>query len=108
MLISRSLSLITLVFALASSAVHHPYSRSPRRARASTSPTIYRSPVESDEHTLRRPAADITLVPQDATRSIVFELNGSLHVDSVEKDGKALTGFVQDAVGAGALGPNVR
>jgi aminopeptidase N len=35
-------------------------------------------------------------------------LNGSLHVDSVEKDGKALTGFVQDAVGAGALGPNVR
>jgi len=35
-------------------------------------------------------------------------LNGSLHVDGVERDGKALTGFVQDAVGAGALGPNVR
>src|SRR5207302_1307521 len=63
--------------------------------------------LNPDEHTLRA-GADITLVPQDATRSIVFELNGSLHVDSVEKDGKALTGFVQDAVGAGALGPNVR
>src|SRR5256885_5011438 len=60
-----------------------------------------------DEHTLRA-GADITFVPADATRSVVFELNGSLHVDSVEKNGKALTGFVQDAVGAGAVGPNVR
>ena len=59
------------------------------------------------EHTLRA-GADITFVPLEATRSVVFELNGSLHVDSVEKDGKALTGFVQDAVGAGSLGPNVR
>src|SRR5256886_358724 len=63
--------------------------------------------LNPDEHTLRA-GADITFVPLDATRSVVFELNGSLHVDSVEKDGKALTGFVQDAVGAGALGPNVR
>src|SRR3989454_5621120 len=71
--------------------------------------TNYRIEVQlnPNEHTLRA-GADITLVPQDATRSVVFELNGSLHVDSVEKDGKALTGFVQDAVGAGALGPNVR
>ncbi len=63
--------------------------------------------LNPDEHTLRA-GADITFVPQEATRSVMFELNGSLHVDSVEKDGKALTGFVQDAVGAGALGPNVR
>ena len=63
--------------------------------------------LSPDEHTLRA-GADITFVPADATRSVVFELNGSLHVDSVEKNGKALTGFVQDAVGAGALGPNVR
>src|SRR5436190_14155214 len=71
--------------------------------------TNYRIDVQltPDEHTLRA-GADITLVPQDATRSIVFELNGSLKVDSVEKDGKVLTGFVQDQVGAGALGPNVR
>jgi aminopeptidase N len=63
--------------------------------------------LNPDEHTLRA-GADITFVPQEATRSIVFELNGSLKVDSVEKDGKTLTGIVQDAVGAGALGPNVR
>src|SRR5438552_6755689 len=63
--------------------------------------------LNPDEHVLRA-GADITFVPQDATRSVVFELNGSLHVDGVEKDGHALTGVVQDAVGAGALGPNVR
>src|SRR5213082_3106507 len=63
--------------------------------------------LSPDEHTLRA-GADVTFVPADATRSVVFELNGSLHVDSVEKDGKVLTGFVQDAVGAGAAGPNVR
>jgi aminopeptidase N len=63
--------------------------------------------LNPDEHTLRA-GADITLIPQDATRSIVFELNGSLKVDGVEKDGKVLTGFVQDQVGAGAIGPNVR
>jgi aminopeptidase N len=71
--------------------------------------TNYRIEVQlsPEEHTLRA-GADVTFVPQDATRSVVFELNGSLHVDSVEKDGKALTGFVQDAVGAGTVGPNVR
>ena len=71
--------------------------------------TNYRIEVQlnPEEHTLRA-GADITFVPQEATRSVVFELNGSLHVDSIEKDGHALTGFVQDAVGAGALGPNVR
>ena len=63
--------------------------------------------LNPDEHTLRA-GADIVFVPADATRSVVFELNGSLHVDDVEKDGKKLTGFVQDQVGAGALGPNVR
>ena len=84
-------------------------------ARAQTVPgsrydvTNYRIDVQlsPDEHLLRA-GADVTFVPLDTTRSVVFELNGSLHVDSVEKDGKALTGFVQDAVGAGALGPNVR
>ena len=60
-----------------------------------------------DQHQLRA-GADITVVPLEATRSLVFELNGSLKVESIERDGKALTGFVQDAVGAGSLGPNVR
>jgi len=71
--------------------------------------TSYRieAQLSPDEHTLRA-GADVIFIPQEATRSVVFELNGSLHVDNVEKDGRALTGFVQDAVGAGALGPNVR
>jgi aminopeptidase N len=71
--------------------------------------TNYRIEVQLNpaEHMLRA-GADITFVPQEATRSVVFELNGSLHVDGMEKDGRALTSFVQDAVGAGALGPNVR
>ena len=63
--------------------------------------------LQPDDHTLRA-GADVTFTPLEATRSVVFELNGSLKVNSVEKDGKALTGIVQDAVGAGALGPNVR
>jgi len=60
------------------------------------------------EQHLLRAGADVTFVPQDATRSVVFELNGSLKVESIEKDGKVLTGVVQDPVGVGSLGPSVR
>src|SRR5919112_186142 len=60
-----------------------------------------------DQHMLRA-GADVTFTPLDATRSVVFELNGSLKVQSIEKDGKPLTGYVQDAVGVGSLGPSVR
>jgi len=60
-----------------------------------------------DQHMLRA-GADISLVPLEATRSLVFELNGSLKVESIEFKGKALTGYVQDAVGVGSLGPSVR
>lgn len=59
------------------------------------------------EHMLRA-GADITLTPLDATRSVIFELNGSLKVDAIERNGKPLTNFVQDAVGVGDLGPSVR
>ena len=71
--------------------------------------TNYRIEVQliPDQHTLRA-GADITVIPKDATRSLVFELNGSLHVESIDLGGKPLTGFVQDAVGVGALGPSVR
>lgn len=107
MLTSRSLSLsIATLFLIAfagSTAFAQP------AAGSKFDVTNYRieTQLNPDEHTLRA-GADITFVPQEPTRSIVFELNGSLHVDGVEKDGKALTGFVQDAVGAGAAGPNVR
>ncbi|MBC7911947.1 MAG: tetratricopeptide repeat protein [Pyrinomonadaceae bacterium] len=60
-----------------------------------------------DQHLLRA-AAEVTFTPLDATRSVVFELNGSLKVEAIEKGGKPVTNFVQDAVGADALGPNVR
>ena len=60
-----------------------------------------------DQHVLRA-GADVSFTPLDATRSVVFELNGSLHIDSIERDGVPLTNFVQDAVGVGALGPSVR
>ncbi|HEX5705480.1 MAG TPA: M1 family aminopeptidase [Pyrinomonadaceae bacterium] len=71
--------------------------------------TNYRIEVQlqPDDHTLRA-GADVTLTPLEATRSVVFELNGSLKVNAVEKDGRVLPGVVQDPVGAGALGPNVR
>lgn len=71
--------------------------------------TNYRIEVQlqPDDHTLRA-GADVTFTPLEATRSVVFELNGSLKVNTVEKDGRALPGIVQDPVGAGALGPNVR
>jgi len=60
------------------------------------------------EQHLLRAGADVTFVPLDATRSVIFELNGSLKVESIEKDGKVLTGVVQDPVGVGSLGPSVR
>jgi aminopeptidase N len=60
-----------------------------------------------EQHVLRA-GADVTFVPLDATRSVVFELNGALKVESIEKDGKVLTGVVQDPVGVGSLGPSVR
>jgi aminopeptidase N len=60
-----------------------------------------------EQHMLRA-GADVTIVPLEATRSLVFELNGSLRVESIERDGRALTGYVQDAAGVGALGPSIR
>ena len=81
----------------------------PQQAASRFDVTNYRieAQIIPDQHMLRA-GADVTFVPLDATRSVVFELNGSLKVESIEKDGKPLTGFVQDAVGVGSLGPSVR
>ncbi len=107
MLTSRSLSLGTLVIALVLVSTASVFAQPAAGSRFDVTNYHIEAQLNPNEHTLRA-GADITFVPQDATRSIVFELNGSLHVDNVEKDGKKLEGFVQDAVGAGALGPNVR
>ncbi|HYK19917.1 MAG TPA: M1 family aminopeptidase, partial [Pyrinomonadaceae bacterium] len=81
----------------------------PQQAGSRFDVTNYRieAQIIPDQHMLRA-GADVTFVPLDATRSVVFELNGSLKVESIEKDGKPLTGFVQDPVGVGSLGPSVR
>jgi aminopeptidase N len=81
----------------------------PQQAASRFDVTSYRieAQIIPDQHLLRA-GADISLIPLESTRSIVFELNGSLKIESIERDGKALTGFVQDAVGVGALGPSVR
>src|SRR5438132_207560 len=106
----KSLSIKTsaLLFALGSAA-SIASAQQPPAPGSRYDVTNYRIEVQltPEQHTLRA-GADVTFVPQEATRSVVFELNGSLHVDSIERDGHALTGFVQDAVGAGSMGPNVR
>ena len=81
----------------------------PQQAASRFDVTNYRIEAQliPDQHLLRA-GADITVVPLEPTRSLVFELNGSLKVESIERNGRALTGFVQDAVGMGALGPSVR
>ncbi|MDT7688659.1 MAG: hypothetical protein QOE46_1418 [Acidobacteriota bacterium] len=53
-------------------------------------------------------SADVTFTPLDNTRSVVFELNGSLKVESVERQGRALTNVVQDQAGLETIGPFVR
>jgi aminopeptidase N len=81
----------------------------PQQAASRFDVTSYRieAQIIPDQHLLRA-GADVTFLPLDATRSVVFELNGSLKVESIEMNGKALTGWVQDAVGVGSLGPSVR
>jgi hypothetical protein len=64
----------------------------PQQAASRFDVTNYRieAQIIPDQHMLRA-GADVTFVPLDATRSVVFELNGSLKVESIEKDGKDLT-----------------
>ena len=107
MLTSRSLSLSIATLALTFFGTSAAFAQPAAVSKFDVTNYHIEAQLNPDEHSLRA-GADVTFVPAEATRSIVFELNGSLHVDSVEKDGKALTGFVQDSVGAGALGPNVR
>jgi len=99
-------ALMFLALALAPIAAQQP---APQQVASRYDITNYRieAQIIPDQHLLRA-GADISFVPLESTRSIVFELNGSLRVESIELNGKALTGFVQDPVGVGALGPSVR
>jgi aminopeptidase N len=53
-------------------------------------------------------AGDVTFTPLDNTRTVIFELNGSLKIDSIERNGRQLTNFVQDQAGLETIGPHVR
>lgn len=79
----------------------------PGRARYDITNYRIEAQLIPDQHLLRA-AADITLTPLEATRSLIFELNGSLKVEGIELDRKPLTNYVQDASGADPIGPNVR
>ncbi len=106
-LISKPLfSLVALITFAATVAAQQP---APQQAATRFDIVSYRIEAQliPDQHMLRA-GADITVIPQEATRSLVFELNGSLHVETIDLNGKPLTGFVQDAVGVGSLGPSVR
>jgi aminopeptidase N len=96
-----------LVAALLFVVVSAPAQQQPGRARFDVTHYRIEAQLVPDQHLLRA-AAEVTFRPLDATRSVIFELNGSLKVEAIERNGKPLTNFVQDAVGVDALGPNVR
>jgi aminopeptidase N len=83
------------------------YAQQPGRARFDVTHYRIEAQLIPDQHLLRA-AAEVSFTPLDATRSVVFELNGSLKVDGIDRNGKPLTNFVQDALGADVLGPSVR
>lgn len=79
----------------------------PGRTRFDVTHYRIEAELQPAEHFLRA-VGDVTFTPLDPTRSVVFELNGSLKVESIERDGKPLTSFVQDAAGYDTTGPSVR
>ncbi|HKO99968.1 MAG TPA: M1 family aminopeptidase [Pyrinomonadaceae bacterium] len=99
-------SVAVVMFLTALASAQQP---APQQAASRFDITNYRIEAQliPEQHMLRA-GADITVTPLEPTRSLVFELNGSLRVESIERDGKPLTGFVQDSVGVGSLGPSVR
>jgi len=108
--ISRLYSLRALVLTIfAALAFASTDSSAQQRAGARFDVTHYRIEAElrPAEHLLRA-NADVTFTPLDTTRSVVFELNGALKVESIERNGKSLTNFVQDPAGLESIGPNVR
>jgi len=98
-----------VVIAVTGSIFAHAQQPAPQQGGSRYDITNYRIEAQliPEQHMLRA-GADISLVPLEATRSLVFELNGSLKVESIEFKGKPLAGYVQDSVGVGSLGPSVR
>ncbi|HEU4594998.1 MAG TPA: M1 family aminopeptidase [Pyrinomonadaceae bacterium] len=78
-------------------------------ARARFDVTNYRVEVElTPGQNFLGASGEVTFTPLDNTRTVVFELNGSLKIESIERNGKPLTNFVQDQAGLDNIGPHVR
>ena len=105
--VSFALGLVAIAAAWCSSVAAQTTGQAPGRTRFDVTNYRIEAQLIPAQHVLRA-GADVTFTPLDATRSIVFEFNGSLKVEAVERDGKPVANFVQDAVGADALGPNIR
>lgn len=97
----------TLVLSLFFAVAGAQTQQQPGRARFDVTNYRIEAQLIPDQHLLRA-GGDVTFTVLDATRSVVFELNGSLKVEAIERNGKPLTNFVQDAVGVDVLGPSVR
>src|SRR6266480_5895981 len=104
---SQVLLVLTTLVVMAMSASAQQPAAQPAATRFDITNYRIEAQLIPDQHMLRA-GADITVIPLESTRSLVFELNGSLHVETIDRDGRPLTGFVQDAVGVGSLGPSVR
>ena len=109
-----------LIFALSLSSLGQPVKRT------AFDVTNYQMDVQLDLQDSKLAATvDVSFVPREDTRSISFELNGSLKVESVTRLGFAITTpivkrsplktaaqsqvtFVQDQVGVSDLGPSVK
>jgi aminopeptidase N len=100
---------IFAAFAFASDASANGVTTTQQRGGTRFDVTHYRIEAElrPAEHILRA-NADVTFTPLDTTRSVVFELNGALKVESIERNGKPLANFVQDPAGLESIGPHVR
>ena len=105
------------------------YAQQVKRAEFDVTGYVIDAQLSPDDNRLTA-TADVSFVPQEDTRNVTFELNGSLKVDSITRVGGAATPaaagarparssatapaptggvtFVQDQVGVSDLGPSVR
>ena len=104
------------------------YAQQVKRAEFDVTGYVIDAQLQPDDNRLTA-TTDVTFVPQENTRNVSFELNGSLKIDSITRVGGAATPvagaktnksvasatapagaitFVQDQVGVSDLGPSVR
>lgn len=100
-------ALFLAAFAAASSLPARAQQQTPGRTHYDVQSYRIEAELFPAQHTMQA-TGDVTFTPLETTRSVVFEINGSLKVESIERNGKPLPNFVQDAVGIDSIGPSVR